>query len=557
MSNVHTCNVQVLNIVESLTGIEEISPDDPLMDAGIDSLTVTSLVDMLKDSFGLQLSPTLIFEHSTSAAVAEHIVQLLGGKGDKPALFAGFANSEAATLSIDGFAGRWPGGASSIRKLQSLSSCGRDAVGSVPARRWEVDSRSLYGRTSGFMGSMQSAEMFDAPRFAVSPAEVVAMDPQQRLLLEVGYEALATHEVLRDGDRDSGCGIFLGITNADFQVMSAGSDSVYTATGGTISIAAGRTSFTLGLQGPCVSIDTACSSAIVALHDAGQGIRANDCNVALTTAVSLYFAPHVSIAYARAGMLSADGRCKTFDASANGYVRGEGIGALVMSGAVDAKAQPGLCSSAVRQDGKSASLTAPSGAAQVGLLSLVIARAGAEAAMLSSVESHGTGTPLGDPIEVRALEHVNPSVITLGAIKANVGHLEPAAGIIGLASLMNTLHARYVMPCAKLRIVNPHMLLNVSAHLRLVPSHSPLPDSDSDVAGISSFGYSGTIAHAIVLGATEPQPHSSPIIGFKRKAFMCKFLPQQPAQPTPAVQQDVALVQQEVVLLEGEQSAFE
>ena len=467
------------------------------MDVGIDSLSSTALVDELREKTGLQLSPTLIFEHSTAAAIADHMVQMAGGKGSGPTLFAGVSNGEAAALSVESFCGRFPGGASSVDKLRCLSSCGTEAVGRVPVQRWKVDSSSEYGRTASSLGTMRNAELFDAARFAISSSEAAAMDPQQRVLLEVGYEALVIHGFQKADTRDNDTGVFLGITNADFHAMSAGSSSVYAATGGTISIAAGRLSFTLGFQGPCVSMDTACSSALVALHGAAQAIRASDCNVALTTAVSLYFAPHVSIAYARAGMLSADGRCKTFDASANGYVRGEGVGALMVCGSAETDGQPGVSSSAVRQDGKSASLTAPSGSAQVALLSLAIARAGADGPLLSSVESHGTGTPLGDPTETRALSQAVPLTISLSAIKANVGHLEPAAGMIGLAALMITLSAQKVAPCAKLRVVNPMVAVSTGAQLRLVASNTPLPASECAVVGVSSFGYSGTIAHAI------------------------------------------------------------
>ena len=496
------------------------------MDVGIDSLSSTALVDELREKTGLQLSPTLIFEHSTAAAIADHMVQMAGGKGSGPTLFAGVSNGEAAALSVESFCGRFPGGASSVDKLRCLSSCGTEAVGRVPVQRWKVDSSSEYGRTASSLGTMRNAELFDAARFAISSSEAAAMDPQQRVLLEVGYEALVIHGFQKADTRDNDTGVFLGITNADFHAMSAGSSSVYAATGGTISIAAGRLSFTLGFQGPCVSMDTACSSALVALHGAAQAIRASDCNVALTTAVSLYFAPHVSIAYARAGMLSADGRCKTFDASANGYVRGEGVGALMVCGSAETDGQPGVSSSAVRQDGKSASLTAPSGSAQVALLSLAIARAGADGPLLSSVESHGTGTPLGDPTETRALSQAVPLTISLSAIKANVGHLEPAAGMIGLAALMITLSAQKVAPCAKLRVVNPMVAVSTGAQLRLVASNTPLPASECAVVGVSSFGYSGTIAHAILFGAKEPGSRTAPIIGFKRRTYLCDFLPQ-------------------------------
>eukprot|EP00966_Prymnesium_polylepis_P254491 5880583-Prymnesium_polylepis.1 len=278
---------------------------------------------------------------------------------------------------------------------------------------------------------------------------------------------------MRAALQNSDTGVFLGITNADFGTMLAGSSSVHAATGGTISIAAGRISFALGLLGPCSSIDTACSSAVVALHSAALSLGAADCPVALVTAVSLMLVPHVSISYARAGMLSSDGRCKTFDGSANGYVRGEGVGGMVVASSshndTESLLPMMLCGSAVRQDGTSASLTAPSGSAQISLLQKALGRAAATgAAQPTAIEVHGTGTPLGDPIEVRALAQAPPAAAgagarTLGGVKANVGHLEPAAGLCGLARAAATLSEGHAPPNAQLRVLNAHLTPSVRA----------------------------------------------------------------------------------------------
>lgn len=271
---------------------------------------------------------------------------------------------------------------------------GGDAVSQVPVQRWNAPRQPSAMRFGSFIAG---AERFDGPFFSVSPAEADAMDPQQRLVLEFGYGALHSAGLRRDGLQSSVVGIFLGIMSTDYSTLCKGNRSVYDATGGTISVAAGRLSFTLGIQGPCASLDTACSSALVALHLATTALRLDECTMALSLAVNIMLIMHAHEAYARAGMLSADGRCKTFDMRANGYVRGEGIGAAVL--AIESSEElHTIRGSAVRSDGRSASLTAPNGTAQTRMIGGVVSAAGVEC--LHLVEAHGTGTRLGDLTEV-------------------------------------------------------------------------------------------------------------------------------------------------------------
>jgi acyl-coenzyme A synthetase/AMP-(fatty) acid ligase/3-oxoacyl-(acyl-carrier-protein) synthase len=388
----------------------------------------------------------------------------------------------------------------------------------------------VYKIALRFLASVRGAQLFDAALFGISSAETAAMDPQRLLLLECSYLAC-----LIGGFKCAaqGMGVLLGITNADFLSLLVSTTSVYAATGRTISIAAGRISFALGLQDPCQSIDNACSSALVSLHGALLYIRAADCAEALTTAVSLTLTPHVSIHYARAGMLSPDGRCKTFDRTANGYVRGEGVGALIatrtrqiqtrMSLGTSSKARMSLGACAVQRDGKRASLTAPNGSAQVALLELAAARAMAGAERRCGVESHGTGTPLGDPTEVRALARGLPAkdeTRWLGRVKANAGHLEPAAGMIRLIQLTGMMLNGRAAPNAQLRVINPHPALSVGP-MATTAMLAALPSVHDMCAGISSFEYSGTIAHTVLastfaLSIAAP-PQSS--LCWKRGAF--------------------------------------
>ena len=489
----------VIDVVRSLTAAEQVSPTTPLSQVGIDSVKVAHFVSSLQKKTGLELSPTLIYEHSTAEAVAQHLVQLLGvGDVRTPcqALVTGGGRTALAP-AIVGLSGRWPAGISSSNSYWRFS--GTDVVSNVPAQRWVVSKE--HPAASHYMATVHNAQLFDGPRFSVSPAEAGAMDPQQRLLLESGYETFRSGGLSRRDVQVSDTGIFLGITNADYAALLSTSASVYAATGGTISIASGRISFALGLQGPCESIDTACSSAVAALHGAAGCIGAGDCDAALTTAVTLYLAPHVSVSYARAGMLSADGRCKTFDASANGYVRGEGIGGLlvVRERKLDARTAIAivLSSNALRQDGMSASLTAPNGSAQATLLALAVARA--DGAQHRGVESHGTGTPLGDPTEVRALSQALPAEhVALQGVKGNMGHLEPAAGMVGLMAAASTLLEEQMAPNPQLRKLNPHLASSVGTRLFPLAAAAALHMVESNAVGVSSFGYSGTIAHAVL-----------------------------------------------------------
>ena len=414
----------VTDVLRSLLAVEEVSTSEPLMNIGIDSLSSTHFVSELQQRTGLQLSPTLTFDYSTAGAVAEHLAELMRPSMAAESMSVHSGRSYTSDLkSLAGFSGRWPGGICRrpADAVWTASLTGVNAVGEVPAQRWTLDASIApshlgpYVSASRHFASIMDADLFDTGSFGMSSTEAASIDPQQRLLLEGSYETFKTAGLGRGDLSGTDAGVFLGITNADFNMLLASSTSVYAAVGGTISVAAGRISFALGLYGTCESIDTACSSAIAALHAAELCVDAADCKNALVTAVSLMLVPHVSIAYARAGMLSPDGRCRTFDAAANGYVRGEGVGHLVLGSSQLCQKAAELLSSAVRQDGTSASLTAPHGSAQITLIRIAIARASCDAQRCCAIEAHGTGTPLGDPTEgfAAALQPKPQSTIAL------------------------------------------------------------------------------------------------------------------------------------------------
>ena len=490
------------------------------MEAGLDSLAATELVARLRPLFGVELSLTLIFEHPTSRAMAMHVLERMS-LGSAPKLqIAGSAQDASATPSlISAAVGNWPGGCIvGSAKLELKKGCG-DAVSTVPSARWTLADDLLRTLTSTqdacvrHGGFIVGAQVFDGKAFAVSPAEAAAVDPQQRMLLESAYSSLHMAAYRRVELVDSDCGVFLGIERPDWALAKPPRvrDSVYAPTGDNVSVAAGRVSFALGLQGPCVSVDTACASALAALHGAITSMQTSGCDTALALAVSLKLAPDHTLGGAGSGALSLDGRCKTLDARANGYVRSEGLGAMVLECLThDSAVSVANCS--VHQDGRSASLTAPNGSAQRKLLLNVLERGGSSPSQVSAVEAHGTGTALGDPTEASALAKVHASSdrstpMSVNAAKASVGHAEAASGQIGLLKVHMLIKTTNLVGNAQLRVLNPligALLRNVSQSFAL-PTQTPLR-SLMDAWGVSSFGFSGTITHSLLHYAGQPAP---------------------------------------------------
>ena len=527
----------VVAVAQELVRLPALKPDVPLMEAGMDSIGAAELASELHARLGMRFHATVIFEFPTARAIAEHVLERASPSWDreprrKPAATPS-ADGDAARhpVALRGLASRWPAACESSAQLRAVLRSGGDAVGTVPARRWMASDDAVPHPPAARHGSfVREAERFDCAFFGLSPAESAAMDPQQRLLLEVGYAALHNAGHRRAPLLGSDTGVFLGIQNTDWLQGAAGAaaSSVYAVSGGTISIAAGRLSFALGLHGPCASVDTACSSALVALHGARQALRAAECGDALCAAISLTLLPGPTLACAAAGMLSPAGRCKTFDAAADGYVRAEGCGAVALRGgagsggggtaAVTAAAAPRLPGSAVRQDGRSASLTAPNGAAQKVLLGTALRDAGGAAVDRGVLEAHGTGTTLGDPTEARAVAEelglaaaVRGASIAVGGVKANFGHMEPAAGMVGMHKALLQLYGRETHPNAQLRRLNPFVAesTGMAPGALVLPAHAQRREAASAAVGVSSFGYSGTLAHAIVAVAREAPPSAA------------------------------------------------
>ncbi len=432
----------------------------------------------------------------------------------------------AEPIAVIGMGCRFPGGSDSPESYWNLLKNGRDAVVEVPEDRWDIKSfydsdpdapGKMYCREGGFIGSVDG---FDSRFFGISPREASRMDPQQRLVLEVAWEALENALISPSTLHGSLTGVFMGVTSYDYGLLLFGEGDptrvdAYTGTGGTLGASAGRLSYILGLTGPSFALDTACSSSLVSVHLACQSLRLRECDLALAGGVNLILKPEATINFCKARMLASDGRCKTFDAAADGYVRGEGCGILVLKRLSDVDWQKDsvlalIKGSAVNQDGPSGGFTIPSGPAQQAVIRKALESASLTPDQIDYIEAHGTGTALGDPIEVHALDAVFGSdsrrskPLRIGSVKTNFGHLEAAAGMASLIKVILSLNHNTIPPHLHFKNPNPRieweqMQLKVNSGLSKWTK-----DSGVRLAGVSAFGFSGTNAHIILGDAPKP-----------------------------------------------------
>ncbi|MEK9501493.1 type I polyketide synthase [Gaopeijia maritima] len=433
-------------------------------------------------------------------------------------------------IAVVGMACRFPGGADTPDRYWRLIRDAASGIVEVPADRWAIEGwydpelkepGTSHTRFGGFVGPLDG---FDAAFFGVAPREAATLDPQQRLLLECTWEALERSGEAPDRLKGSATGVYVGITASDYgRLLRIGRDDsdVYAATGTALNAAAGRLSFVLGLQGPAMAIDTACSSSLVATHLACAGLRAGDCDRAVVGGVNAILSPEPFALFSRWGMISNSEECRTFDAGASGFVRGEGCGVLVLKRLSDAQAAGDpivavIRGTAVNQDGPSSGLSVPNGPAQVKVIEAALSDAGLQPHEVDFVEAHGTGTPLGDPIEVEALGEAYGSgrraddPLMIGSVKPNVGHLESAAGVAGLMKLILALRAAELPAQRYFDEPNPRIDWS-SLPVRVVDERRDWPARGERRRGaVSSFGFSGTNAHVIVESAPEPSVADAP-----------------------------------------------
>ena len=463
--------------------VSAIDPRASLSLYGMDSVDAVSLAGELEAWLGRPLSPTLVYDHPSIAALARHLAPR--ETHTSPPVRHDVARN--APIAVVGVGCRFPG-ARNPEEFWSLLRDGVDAVSPLPG-----------------------VDLFDAEFFGIAPREADAIDPQQRLLLDVAWQGLEDAGIPADSLAGSATAVFVGIANSDYARMLIAQGEpgdIYLGTGSALSIAANRLSYQLDLRGPSLAIDSACSSSLVAVALACQSLRRGDCALAIAGGVNLVLSHEYTAAFSNANMMAANGRCKAFDASADGYVRGDGAGVAILKRLEDAERDGDRILAVVRgvavnQDGRTTGLTAPNGPAQSEVITAALQDAAIPAARVSYVEAHGTGTPLGDPIEVHALKAVlldgrgTGDICRIGSVKTNIGHLESAAGIAGFIKTVLALRHREIPASLHVREVNPRLEIR-GTPLQIATRLTPWTSRDPRVAGVSSFGFGGTNAHVVL-----------------------------------------------------------
>lgn len=521
---------ELRRIVARITGeVRGNGQSDPIdsargfADQGIDSLGALQIKARLQSEFGIPFAATLLFDFPTIDRLAERIADDLAAGPAAVSLRSAVGEpDDGNAIAIVGAACRLPGDVNHLDDYWQLLVDQRVVVSEVPPERWNAaawydPNPDAAGKTYVTRGGfLRDAEGFDAAFFHISPRELKSLDPQQRLLLETAWEALEQAGENPEGLRGSRTGVFVGISAGDPGEKPDCGDpaAAYQVTGGASSVAAGRISFFLGLHGPSLAVDTACSSSLVAVHLACQALRAGDCDRAIVGAVNLLSSPHGFVALSRLRALSSDGRCKPFAANADGFGRAEGCVAIILKRRADAERDGDrilalVRGSAVNHGGASSGLTVPNGPAQEALMRDALSRAGVTPGDVDFVECHGSGTPLGDPIEVQALSAVygrdrSPwHPLRLGGVKANLGHLEAGAGLAGLLKTILCFEHEEIAPQPPLGELTPHVPWSGMA-LKVATEPHPWPRGVRPrLAGVSAFGLSGTCAHLIL---EEPPP---------------------------------------------------
>ena len=564
---------QLQGLAGSLLG-KEVAADAPLMEQGLDSLGVVELRNAVGRELGLHLNPTAVLDYPTVAALASHVMAELAGAARSSQGAVDSWEAQPASGAAPAFAARagpGPRGAAEAEIATVLSAAAQlpapagvgdgaasaahqDAVSCIPWGRWDADEldrlmqlleggRTLQEPSLRMAAMLPAVGMFDGAAFGTSSAEAALMDPQQRVLLQVAWEALqgASGAAGLTEAALEGAGAYVGVQQMEYNhlmVRHKAAQSPWMATGVALSVVAGRLSYTYGLRGEAVSVDTACSASLVGLHLAGQGLRLRG-GSCLTAGVNLTLLGESTRVAQLAGMLSGDARCKTLDAAADGYVRGEACECLVLS---DSAGRPGaerlaaarrpgalvVGGTAANQDGRASSLTAPSGPAQQAVIAAALGDASTRAGCVAGLQLHGTGTALGDPIEIGAAAQVvlqgrgaSPDgVVSVTAVKTMVGHSEAAAGLAGLLQSGLQMEQAASLPVQHMRTCNPLVggILSGSAgdggangeasgaaaarmHVARAPSGRPVGAEAREGAavwGTSAFAFQGTNAHAVL-----------------------------------------------------------
>lgn len=498
--------------------VQQIDASTPFNEFGLESKALVGLAAELEDQLARPVPAHCLFDHPTVAQLASF---LSGFSSDsKPTLSDpphSQTHSQNEVIAIIGMGCRFPGEVSSPDQFWALLSEGKDAISLTPDSRWsneefyDADPLTADKMSTQWGGFIQGEREFDAEFFGIKPDEATVMDPQQRLLLETSWHALEQAGIDPLNLRGSETGVYVGLSNVDYSRhidRNGVAANPWAGTGNAGSIAANRLSYFYDWCGPSVAVDTACSSSLVAIHQACQSLRQGESCLAVAAAVNLILAPDLSITFSKCGMMAADGHCKTFSDDADGYVRGEGCGVLILKPLSDAERDGDrilalIRGSALTQDGRSNGLTAPNGEAQQRCIEKALNQAGLYAADIDYVEAHGTGTALGDPIELNALAQAyglnrsNP--LHIGSVKSQIGHLEAAAGMAGVIKVVLALQHQSLP--AQLHCQSLTRQFPWEKHpLEVVRTKQPWPAGKARLrrAGVSSFGFGGTNGHLIL-----------------------------------------------------------
>ncbi|GGD19317.1 hypothetical protein GCM10011335_22770 [Aureimonas glaciei] len=556
----------------------DLETDVELTEYGFDSIGFTQFANRLNERFGLELTPTLFFEHPTLEGIGRHLAGEAGeamakalgivaavapavapaaepqSGGQAEATASVVAANDAAVsrkpdrasagapgaIAIIGMSGQFPG-APDVDDFWEVLAEGRDCIGEVPAERW--DWRDYFGdplsepgrgnvRWGGFIDGMAA---FDAPFFGISAPEARMMDPQQRLLLTEAFRVMEDAGYAPSALAGSRTGVFVGTADTGYsRLLSQAEVAIegYSMTGLAPSLGPNRISYFYDFHGPSVAVETACSSALVAVHRAVEAIRSGHCTAAIAGAINALLLPEAFVGFSKAGMLSPGGRCKPFSAAADGYARGEGVGLVFLKPLAAAEADGDrilavIRGSAENHGGRAASLTAPNPRAQADLLRTAYAAAGFDPRTVGYIEAHGTGTPLGDPIEVEALTSAFADLTrdaeaqfgrapaqscAIGSVKSNIGHLELAAGIAGLIKVLLQFRHGTIAPTLHCDVLNPYLKLGAGPfHVarQLTDWSAPVDAAGEELprrAGVSSFGFGGSNAHLVLEEYLPPAP---------------------------------------------------